>query len=90
MRYDEEEEVLLIAAEVVRISSCLDSGAVANVVGPDCVPGSTRLIPNATGRHYQGAGGVASRSMAVAQPALLMTKAVESSAHIILQTSVDH
>ena len=55
--YDEEEEVLLSAAEVVRISSCLDSGAVANVVGPDCVPGNTRIIPNTTGRHYQGAGG---------------------------------
>lgn len=55
--YDEEEEALLNTADVVRISSCLDSGAVANVVGPDCVPGCTVTTPHTTGRHYQGAGG---------------------------------
>ena len=54
---EEEEEPILATSEVARITSALDSGAVANVVSPDCVPGGTQITPNTTGTHYTGAGG---------------------------------
>ena len=47
----------MATSEQTRITSALDSGAVANVVSPDCVPGGTKVTPNTTGTHFTGAGG---------------------------------
>ena len=54
---DEEDEPILSTADTIRITSALDSGAVANVVSPECVPSGTMVTPNTTGTHYTGAGG---------------------------------
>ena len=81
--YDEEEEVLLSAAEVVRTSSCLDSGAAANVVGPDCVPGNTRITQMPQAGTTKVPVDAVSRNMVVAQPSLPTTKAVGLLAHTI-------
>jgi hypothetical protein len=54
---EEEDEPILATPEQTRIASALASGAVANVVSPDCVPGGTKVTPNTTGTHFTGAGG---------------------------------
>ena len=52
-----EEELIGAATEQVTIAVAVDSGAVANVIGPDELPVDAELVDDAQGRHYVDAQG---------------------------------
>ena len=51
------EELIAAATERVRIAPAIDSGSVANVIGPDDLPADAELIDDADGRHFVDAQG---------------------------------
>ena len=56
--YEEEEDNLIgVAVESVKIKPAMDSGAVANVVHPAELPDGVEVVPNETDTHFTGAGG---------------------------------
>ena len=55
--YEESDDLIASATEVVRIRAAMDSGAVANVIHPEELPCDCSPTPNTTGKHFTGAGG---------------------------------
>ncbi len=56
--YEEEEDNLIgVAVESVKIKPAMDSGAVANVVHPAELPDGVEVVPIETDTHFTGAGG---------------------------------
>ncbi len=54
---EEEEPLIANTMEKVKIQVAVDSGAVDNVIHPNCLPGDAEPTPNTTGRHFVGAQG---------------------------------
>lgn len=72
---EEEREPILATSEQTRATSALGSGAVINVLAPDCVPGGTNVMPNTICTPSTGAGQDAPLNMAVARRLSLTIKA---------------
>ena len=52
---DQNEQALMAVNQAIDIEVAIDSGSVVHVANPDHLPAHAEVVPNTTGRHFNGA-----------------------------------
>ena len=52
---DQNEQALMAVNQAIDIEVAIDSGSVVHVANPDHLPAHAEVVPNSTGRHFNGA-----------------------------------